>query len=111
VAELGVHLAIDDFGTGYSSLAYLRHFPFDRIKIDRSFVRDIGAEGKAEAIVKAIIALGRSLGKSVTAEGVETELQLAFLRKNACDEAQGYLLARPTSVREIERAFGPQLTH
>jgi diguanylate cyclase (GGDEF)-like protein/PAS domain S-box-containing protein len=111
VAEMGVHLAIDDFGTGYSSLAYLKHFPFDRIKIDRSFVRDIGAEGNADAIVKAIIALGRSLGKSVTAEGVETERQLAFLRKNACDEAQGYLLARPTSVREIELAFGPQLTH
>jgi EAL domain-containing protein (putative c-di-GMP-specific phosphodiesterase class I) len=111
VAEMGVHLAIDDFGTGYSSLAYLKHLPFDRIKIDRSFVRDIGAEGSADAIVKAIIALGRSLGKSVTAEGVETERQLAFLRKSTCDEVQGYLLARPTSVSEIERAFRPALTH
>jgi diguanylate cyclase (GGDEF)-like protein len=105
VAAMGVRLAIDDFGTGYSSLAYLKHFPFDRIKIDKSLVRDIGEESNADAIVKAIIALGRSLGKSVTAEGVETERQLAFLRHNTCDEVQGYLLARPTSVGEIERSF------
>src|SRR5512143_997813 len=71
----------------------------------KSFVHDIGAEANAEAIVKAIIALGRSLGKSVTAEGVETELQLAFLRRHTCDEAQGYLLARPTPATEVERAF------
>jgi diguanylate cyclase (GGDEF)-like protein len=109
VAGIGVHLAIDDFGTGYSSLGYLKHFPFDRIKIDRSFVRDIGAEADADAIVKAIIALGRSLGKSITAEGVETELQLAFLRRNTCDEVQGYLLARPRSVSEIEQTLRHQL--
>jgi predicted signal transduction protein with EAL and GGDEF domain len=111
LAEMGVHLAIDDFGTGYSSLAYLKHFPFDRIKIDKSFVRDIGAEDNADAIVKAIIALGRSLGKSVTAEGVETECQLTFLRQNRCDEVQGYLLAGPRSVGEIEQTFRHQLTN
>jgi EAL domain-containing protein (putative c-di-GMP-specific phosphodiesterase class I) len=109
VAEMGVNLAIDDFGTGYSSLGYLKHFPFDRIKIDKSFVRDIGAKANvdtdADAIVKAIIGLGRSLGRSVTAEGVETEHQLAFLRRNACDEAQGYLLARPGRADEIEQLF------
>jgi diguanylate cyclase (GGDEF)-like protein/PAS domain S-box-containing protein len=109
VAEMGVQLAIDDFGTGYSSLAYLKHFPFDRIKIDRSFVHDIGAGGNADAIVKAIIALGRSLGKSVTAEGVETESQLAFLRRNRCDEVQGYLLAGPRPVGEIEQTLRHQL--
>ena len=103
VAELGVTLAIDDFGTGCSSLGYLKHFPFNRIKIDGSFVRDIDGEDDSKAIVKAMISLGHSLGKSVTAEGVETQTQLAFLRANACDEAQGYLLARPRAVGEIEQ--------
>jgi diguanylate cyclase (GGDEF)-like protein/PAS domain S-box-containing protein len=105
VAELGVTLAIDDFGTGCSSLAYLKHFPFNRIKIDASFVREIEAGGHSKDIVKAIIALGHSLGKSVTAEGVETQTQLAFLRANTCDEVQGYLLARPRAAGEIEQAF------
>ena len=105
VAEMGVHLAIDDFGAGYSSLGYLKHFPFNRIKIDAAFVRDIGMATNADAIVKAIIALGRNLGKSVTAEGVETELQAAFLSRHKCDEGQGYLLARPAPAAEAEQAF------
>ena len=105
VAELGVTLAIDDFGTGRSSLGYLQQFPFNRIKIDSSFVRDIDAEGDLKAIVNAIIALGHGLGKAVTADGVETETQLSFLQASTCDEVQGHLLARPKAVDEIEQAF------
>jgi diguanylate cyclase (GGDEF)-like protein/PAS domain S-box-containing protein len=92
---LGVRIALDDFGTGYSSLSYLRRFPFDKLKIDASFVRALGEGGEAEAIVRAIMALGRSLGLCVTAEGVETEDQLARLRAEDCDQVQGFLLGRP----------------
>jgi diguanylate cyclase (GGDEF)-like protein/PAS domain S-box-containing protein len=101
IAELGVTLAIDDFGTGYSSFAYLKHFPFHEIKVDGSFVRDIETGADGAAIVAAVIALGHSLGKRVTAEGVESERQLAFLRDLACDAAQGFLLARPQSAEEL----------
>ncbi len=80
IAAMGVHLAIDDFGTGFSSLGYLNRFQFDKIKIDKSFVRGIGTGASSDAIVKAIIALSRSLGKAMTAEGVETEDQLSLLR-------------------------------
>ena len=105
VAELGVTLAIDDFGAGRSSLGYLKQFPFNRIKIDTSFVHDIDTDGDSKAIIKAIIALGHSLNKSVTAQGVETKTQLSFLRANACDEVQGYLLAEPRAGGEIEQAL------
>lgn len=105
VTEMGVRLAIDDFGTGYSSLGYLKDFPFDRIKVDASFVQDIGIEPGTEMIVRTIIALGRSLGKSITAEGVETDGQLSFLRDNRCDEAQGYLLARPYAAPLLEEVL------
>ena len=92
---LGIRIAMDDFGTGYSSLSYLRRFPFDKIKIDQSFVRGMGDQEDCAAIVRAVVGLGRSLGMSVNAEGVETEAQLAALRAEGCGELQGYLFSEP----------------
>jgi diguanylate cyclase (GGDEF)-like protein/PAS domain S-box-containing protein len=98
----GIKVAIDDFGTGYSSLSYLRQFVADRLKIDRSFVCDLPDNPDAEAIVGAIVAMGRSLGLRVIAEGVETKAQAAFLQSIECDEGQGYLYAKPMVVNEFE---------
>jgi diguanylate cyclase (GGDEF)-like protein len=98
---LGVRIAMDDFGTGYSSLSSLRSFPFDKIKIDQSFVRDIGAAADSTVMVRAMVGLGHSLGMSVTAEGVETEAQLALIRATGCDEVQGYLFGRPSPATDI----------
>jgi diguanylate cyclase (GGDEF)-like protein/PAS domain S-box-containing protein len=96
---LGVRISMDDFGTGYSSLSYLRSFPFDKIKIDQSFVRDLAANRDAQAIVRSIISLGVGLGVTITAEGVETEAELNCLRNEGCHEAQGFLFsqARPNA--------------
>jgi EAL domain-containing protein (putative c-di-GMP-specific phosphodiesterase class I) len=90
---------MDDFGTGYSSLSYLRSFPFDKIKIDRSFICDLGSNMDSQAIVRAIVSLGSSLGITVTAEGIESEGDLACLKAEGCSEGQGYLFsaARPQS--------------
>jgi EAL domain-containing protein (putative c-di-GMP-specific phosphodiesterase class I) len=98
---LGVRISMDDFGTGYSSLSYLRSFPFDKIKIDQSFVHDLEHSADSAAIVGAIVGLGRGLGMRVTAEGVETAGQLARLRTAGCDEVQGYYFSRPRPGNEV----------
>ena len=99
--RLGVRVAMDDFGTGFSSLSYLQSFPFDKIKIDQSFVRNLDATGNARLIVRSVIGLGRSLGITTTAEGIETEAQLEQLRLEGCEEGQGYLFSRPVSAAAI----------
>jgi EAL domain-containing protein (putative c-di-GMP-specific phosphodiesterase class I) len=99
--KMGIRIALDDFGTGYSSLSYLRSFPFDKIKIDQSFIRGVSAADGADFIIRAIIHLSRSLGMTSTAEGVETEEQLARLRAEGCDEVQGYLFSRPVPLLEV----------
>jgi diguanylate cyclase (GGDEF)-like protein/PAS domain S-box-containing protein len=112
--ELGVRIAMDDFGTGYSSLSNLRAFPFDKIKIDQSFIKSINVNPEAAAIVRAVLGLGRGLMLPVIAEGVETEEELAFLRSESCQEAQGYLLGRPQSIdafRHLTERSDPHLLH
>ena len=98
---LGVRISMDDFGTGYSSLSYLRSFPFDKIKIDRTFMRDLKSKGDSIAIIKAVIGLGQSLGMSTTAEGIETEEQLAAVRDQGCNEVQGFLFSPPVGAQAV----------
>ena len=98
VKALGVRIAMDDFGTGYSSLSNLRAFPFDKIKIDGSFIKSVNSNDQAATIVRAVLGLGRGLGLPVLAEGVETDAELQFLRDEKCDEVQGYLLGRPAAI-------------
>lgn len=98
---LGIRISMDDFGTGYSSLSYLRSFPFDKIKIDKSFVNDIAENKEARAIVRAIIMLGDALGMRVTVEGVERESQVRLLEKEGCDEIQGYYVSPPKHAAEV----------
>jgi EAL domain-containing protein (putative c-di-GMP-specific phosphodiesterase class I) len=98
---LGLHISMDDFGTGFSSLSYLRSFPFDKIKIDQIFVRDLAANRDAQAIIRSIVSLGQGLGVTITAEGVETEAELSCLRAEGCHEAQGFLFSRARPHDEI----------
>jgi diguanylate cyclase (GGDEF)-like protein/PAS domain S-box-containing protein len=105
--QLGIRIAMDDFGTGYSSLSYLRAFPFDGLKIDRSFLTRLEDSEDDQAIIHAIVGLGRALALTVTAEGIETAEHLAMLKAVACDEGQGYFLSRPLDIDAFNRLLGP----
>jgi EAL domain-containing protein (putative c-di-GMP-specific phosphodiesterase class I) len=107
--DMGIQIAMDDFGTGYSSLSYLREFPFDKIKIDQTFIRDLTVDAGARAIVRAVVALGKSLGMSTTAEGVETAEQLAELRRQGCGDVQGYLFSKPVPPAEARALVGAEV--
>lgn len=104
--SMGIRVTMDDFGTGYSSLSYLQSFPFDKLKIDRSFLRELQTGPHSAAIIRAVIGLGHGLDLPVVAEGVETGDQLAFLSKEACDEIQGYLIGRPQPISEYADLIG-----
>lgn len=111
--DMGVRVALDDFGTGYSSLAHLRAFPFDKIKIDRSFVRDLLERPDSAVLVRAIADLGRQLGVTTVAEGVETQAHVRGIREAGCTEAQGYYYGRPAPSDEDRprvEACGPART-
>jgi diguanylate cyclase len=106
IKMLGVRIAMDDFGTGYSSLSNLRAFPFDKIKIDGSFIKSVNINEQAAAIVRSVLGLGRALNLPVLAEGVETRAEFDFLDSEQCNEAQGYLLGKPSNIGDFR-----QFTH
>ncbi|WP_456737231.1 MULTISPECIES: bifunctional diguanylate cyclase/phosphodiesterase [unclassified Bradyrhizobium] len=107
IQSRGIRLAIDDFGTGYSSMSLMKHFPIDTIKIDRSFVRDLPHDSEDQAIAQAIISMGKALGMTVVAEGVENAEQETFLRTHGCDEMQGFLIAKPLPARQMAELLRP----
>ncbi|MCS3762021.1 bifunctional diguanylate cyclase/phosphodiesterase [Bradyrhizobium centrosematis] len=109
IQSRGIRLAIDDFGTGYSSMSLMKHFPIDTIKIDRSFVRDLPQDSEDQAIAQAIISMGKALGMTVVAEGVENAEQEAFLRTHGCDEMQGFLISKPVPAREMAELLRPMV--
>ena len=103
--SLGLHLSIDDFGTGYSSLAYLRQFPIDTLKIDRTFITKATQTAESGALIRTLIQLGKALGIETLAEGIEEEVQLNRLQREQCDSGQGFLFARPLDPADIEAFF------
>jgi diguanylate cyclase (GGDEF)-like protein/PAS domain S-box-containing protein len=105
---LGVGISIDDFGSGYSSLSYLRSFPFNRIKIDRSFVHDLTSSKESRAIIRAVVGLGSNLGMSTTAEGIETREELEYMKRHGCTEAQGYFFSRPCPAKDVYALLAKQ---
>jgi EAL domain-containing protein (putative c-di-GMP-specific phosphodiesterase class I) len=107
--SLGVRIAMDDFGTGYSSLSYLQSFPFDKIKIDRAFIMNLGVNPQSAAIVRAVIGLGHGLDVPIVAEGVETGDQLAFLAEEHCDQVQGYYIGKPAPIRQYAVLTGNEV--
>jgi EAL domain-containing protein (putative c-di-GMP-specific phosphodiesterase class I) len=107
--DLGVRVAVDDFGTGHSILTYLRDFPLNTLKIDRSFINGVGSEGKDAAITSAVIAMAHRLDLRVVAEGVETEDQLSFLTRHDCDEYQGFLFSKPVPADEIAEILADEI--
>jgi len=103
IKSTGIELLLDDFGTGYSSLSYLHQLPVQTIKIDKSFVCQIGCKNESENIIRTILALAKSLGLSTVAEGVETKEQLEFVREGGCDYAQGFYFAKPMRFEEVQK--------
>jgi EAL domain-containing protein (putative c-di-GMP-specific phosphodiesterase class I) len=108
--NLGVRISMDDFGTGYSSLSYLRSFPFDKIKIDRSFVHELERKQDSKAIIRAVTGLGASLGMSTTGEGVESQAEVDYLRGEGCTEAQGFFFSKPKPASEIFKMIAERNT-
>jgi EAL domain-containing protein (putative c-di-GMP-specific phosphodiesterase class I) len=107
IESRGIHIAIDDFGTGHSSMSLMKQLPIDTIKIDRSFVRDLAKDLEDQAIAQAIISMGKALGMTVVAEGVETIEQQTFLRRHGCDEMQGYLFSKPVPPGAVADLLRP----
>jgi EAL domain-containing protein (putative c-di-GMP-specific phosphodiesterase class I) len=104
----GVRIAMDDFGTGYSSLSYLRSFPFDKIKIDQSFLHDLASNAGSRAIIRAVVGLGSSLGMTTACEGVETQEELDYLKREGCTEAQGYFFSKPKPAGDLPELLSRQ---
>jgi EAL domain-containing protein (putative c-di-GMP-specific phosphodiesterase class I) len=107
--KMGVRISMDDFGTGYSSLSYLRSFPFDKIKIDRAFVHDVSSNEDSKAIIRAVTGLGASLRMTTTGEGVETQEELDYLKREGCIEAQGYFFSKPKPALEAYKMLAMQM--